>query len=92
MSTLNQETVVQNITRTGEIDGANVRLNFSRENEKTVQITVNADKAAENGMVNVYLDWRAANRHLTIGVNNFDLDDLPMELIEKLLAEMQAVK
>ena len=93
MSTLNQERKVEEITRSGVIDEANVSLKFSRENENLVrQISVNATKMAENGQqIVVYLDWQAANRHVTIGVSNCGLDDVPFELLEKLLVEMQSV-
>ena len=90
MNTLNQETRVENITMAGVIDGVNVKLSFSRENEKVRQITVNASN--ENGMPVAYLDWQPANQNLTMAAYNCGLDDVPMELIELLLMEMQAVK
>ena len=90
MSTLNQETRVENITLSGVIDKVSVRLSFSRENENVRQITVNAN--SENGMPVAYLDWQPANQNLTMAAYNCGLNDVPMDLIEQLLAEMKAVK
>jgi len=91
---LKEESKVENITLTGVIDGANVRLSFSRDNKNPVrQITVNADKTVENGTpVNLFVDWQPANRSLTIAAYNCGLDDVPMDLIGKLLAEVRTVK
>ena len=92
-STLKQATKVEEITKTGVIDEANVMMRFSRENENQVrQITVNANKVATNGQpTTLCLDWQTVNRYLTITVSNCGLDDVPFELAEKLLIEMQAV-
>jgi len=93
MNTLNQETRVENVTRAGVIEGANVKLQFTRENDKPVrQITVNADMPVENGQpISVYIDWQHANRHVTMAASNCTLEDVPIELFDRLLSEMRAV-
>ena len=74
----------------GVIDGANVRLVFSQENGGAVQhIAVNADG---EGLNSFHINWHAGGRHLTIGVGNCELDDVPFELMNKLLAEMRTVQ
>ena len=92
MNTLNQESKVESIALSGVIDGANVKLNYSRENgQKIRQITVHATKQAENGQLNVYIDYQAANNAVNINVHNCGLENVPVELIEGLLLEMQTV-
>ena len=93
MSRLNQESSVESITRTGVIEDADVRLDFTRENGNTVrQITVNASKASENGTsVSVYLEWQRASRNITMVAYGCELNAVPIELIVQFLSEMQLV-
>ena len=94
MSTLTQESRVENIVLAGEIQGATVRLNYSRENNSPVrQITVHATKQMDNSdeQMNLYIDYQLANNGVNINVHNCGLDNVPFELIGSLLSEMQAV-
>ena len=89
MNTLEVETKVENITLAGVIDDANVRLSITRnKGQKVRQISLSATKAD----VSVNMDWYRESRHINMTVNNCELGDVPMELIIKLLHEMQAVE
>ena len=94
MSTLNQESKVENITLTGVIDGADVRLTYSRENDSQIrQIDVHASKPDVNagGQMNVFINWQPVSRSVNINMLNCRLDNALVALVESLLAEMQAV-
>jgi len=93
MSVLKQESKVETIALVGTIDDAMVRLNYTRENENPVrQINVHAAKQTkDDGQMNVYIDYQTANKSLNINVHNCMLDNVPLELIEHLLEEMQEV-
>jgi len=93
MSSLSMESKVENITLAGEIEGAMARLTYSRENDNPVkQITVHAVKQTDgDGQMNVYIDYQAANKSVNINVHNCGLDNVPFELIKRLLSEMQEV-
>ena len=84
---------VENITLSGVIEGANVKLTYSRENEKPIrQITVQADKRDSEGeQYNVYIDYQLANRSVIINAYNCDLENVPVALIDGILKEMRAV-
>jgi hypothetical protein len=93
MSALKQEKRTENITLAGVIDGANVNLNYVRENEKTIQqITVHANEQAVDGRQprTMYISWQAGS--ISINAYNCELDDVPMELIEKLVQEIQEIQ
>ena len=93
MNTLNHESKVENIALSGTIDGAAVRMNYSRENGKPIrQITVQATKQVDGGgQMNVYIDYQLANAGVNINVHNCGLEGVPLGLIEGLLTEMVTV-
>jgi len=94
MNNLIQESKVVSIALAGMIEGATVRMNYSRENENPIQqITVHATKQMDNvgGQMNLYIDYQLANNGVNINVHNCGLDNVPFDLIGSLLSEMQAV-
>ena len=93
MSTLNQESKVENIALSGTVDGATVRMSFSREDGKPIrQITAQAVKTLKDGgQMNVYIDYQLANAGVNINVHNCGLEGVPLGLIEGLLTEMVTV-
>ena len=93
MNTLNQESKIENVTLAGTIDGATVKMTYSRENEKTIkQITARAEKPVENGTsLGLFVEYNAANRSVVINAYNAGIGNVPLELIEKVLFEMQVI-
>jgi len=93
MSKLNQESKVENITLSGVVEGANVRITYSRENGDLTKINANVEKQTVSGMLQhvLYVDWQPISRHVTIAASNCSLDDVPLGLVEKVIAEMQLV-
>ena len=94
MNTLKQESKVETIALVGEVDGADVRLNYSRENGKLIrQITAHATKQDENGgnQMSVFIDYQMAGKSVNINVHGCGLDNFPSALIEGLLLEMITV-
>ena len=92
MNRLNQESKIESISLTGEVEGATVRLNFSRENDAEIrQINAHANKQRENGgQLNVFIDYQTSNNGVNINATGCGMD-VPFELIESLLLEMQEV-
>jgi len=88
------ESKAENITLTGVVADANVKLTYSRENENPIrQIAVHATRQSDESGVqmNVHIDYQLANNGVNFYVHNCGLENIPFDLIELLLAEMQAV-
>jgi len=93
MSTLKETSRSEKVAREGVIDGANVRVEYERENRtkiRRINAHANAQVADGGEHVNVFVDYQSSNRGITINVQNCGFD-VPIGLIEILIAEMQAV-